>query len=29
MFDWYYEGVDIIGYDKKAKPAGDDQGKFD
>lgn len=29
MFDWYYEGIDIIGYDKRGKDAEEDQDKFD
>lgn len=29
MFVWYYEGIEIIGYDKMGRPEVEDQEKFD
>lgn len=29
MFDWYYEGIEIYGYDKKGRDGAEDQEKFD
>jgi hypothetical protein len=29
MYDWFYEGIEIIGYDKKGRDEAEDQEKFD
>jgi hypothetical protein len=29
MFDWFYEGIEIYGYDKKGRDETEDQEKFD
>lgn len=29
MFDWFYEGLEIYGYDKQGRPEVEDQEKFD
>lgn len=29
MFDWFYDGLEIFGYDKKGRGDVEDQGKFD
>jgi hypothetical protein len=29
MFDWYYAGIEIIGYDKQGRPEVEDQERFD
>ena len=29
MFDWFYEGLEIYGYDKQGRPDIEDQEKFD
>ena len=29
MFDWFYDGLEIYGYDKQGRPEIEDQEKFD
>ena len=29
MFDWFYEGIEIYGYDKKGRNEVEDQQAFD